>query len=74
MNHLEQLPVGDEPVIVDVVDPEGKPQLLLLLSLTAELGHSLDKLLEVDLATIIIIKNIYEPMPLVLSDSELEIG
>ena len=58
LNHLEQFPVGDEPIVVNVVDPEGEPQLLLLLCLDAELGHSLDKLLEVNLSAVIIIKNI----------------
>ena len=58
LNHLEQFPVGDEPIVVNVVDPEGEPELLLLLCLAAELGHSLDKLLEVNLSAVIIIKNI----------------
>ena len=56
--HLEQLPVGDEAVVIDVVDPKGEPQLLLFVRLAAELGHPLHKLFEVDLTTVIIVENI----------------
>ena len=56
--YLVQFPVRNVSIIVDVIDPEGKPQLLLFLGLAAELGHPLNKLLEVYLPTAVIVKNI----------------
>jgi hypothetical protein len=41
--HLKQFPVGDEPVIVHVVDSKREPQLRELVPLNAKLRDSLDK-------------------------------
>lgn len=46
---LKQLPIGYKPVVVHVIDAEREPQLRELVSLHAELGDSLDELLEVHL-------------------------
>lgn len=48
-HYLKQLPVGDEAVIVHVVDAEGEAQLGQLVALNAELRHALDELLEIHL-------------------------
>lgn len=50
--YLKEFTVGDEAVVVHVVDSEREPQLGQLVALHAELRHSLDELLEIDLETI----------------------
>lgn len=47
--YLEQFTVGDEPVVVHVIDAESETQFGQLVALHAELRHALDELLEVHL-------------------------
>jgi len=58
LQHLEQLPVGDEAVVIHVVDAEGEPHLALLVALHAELRHPLDELLEVDLPIAVSVEDV----------------
>jgi len=58
LQHLEQLPVRDEAVVIHVVDAEGEAHLALLVSLHAELRHALDELLEVDLAVAVCVEDV----------------
>ena len=59
---LEELPVADESVAVDVVDGEGEPELGLLVPLDAELADALDELLEVDLAVPVLVEDVNHPL------------
>ena len=56
--YLEEIWVWDVSVIVEVVNPEGKPQLGLYVGLGAELSHAAGELREVDLATPVRIKHL----------------
>ena len=56
--NLEQFPVRDETIIVDVVDLKGKPQLGLGVSLATEGGHPCDELCEVHLSAAVRIKHL----------------
>lgn len=60
--HLKQLPVRDEPVVVHVVYSERKFELGQLVALDTELGHALDKLLEVDLAVAVRVEDVYDAL------------
>lgn len=51
-NYLKEFTIGDETVVIHIVDSEREPQLGQLVALHAELRHSLDELLEIDLETI----------------------
>ena len=42
--NLEKFSIGDEAIIVHIVNAEGKPHLALFISFDTELGHSLDEL------------------------------
>ena len=57
LQHNKQLAVTDVPVAINVVDTEGKPQLLFLVALAAKGGQSRDKLLEVDVATTVFVED-----------------
>ena len=57
LEHNEELAVADEAVAVNVVDLEGKLQLLLLVALAAEGAQAGDELLEVDIATAVLVKD-----------------
>ena len=64
--HLEKLPIGDVPVIVDIVYSEGEFELAVLVPLDTELGHSLDELLEVDFTVAVVVKNFCKKLKLAL--------
>ena len=53
LEHLEELHVGDKAVVVNVVDPEGKPQFLFLVLLGAQLRQTHDKLTKLNLSTLL---------------------
>lgn len=57
LEHDEQLAVADEAVAVNVVDAEGKAQLLLLVALAAEGREPGDELLEVDVAAAVLVED-----------------
>ena len=57
LQHDEELTVADVAVAVDVVDAEGKAQLLLLVALAAEGAQARDKLLEVDVAAAVLVED-----------------
>lgn len=59
-HHLEnnkQLAVGNVTVPIDIVDLEGEPELLLLVSLAGEGAEARDKLLEVDISAAVLVKD-----------------
>lgn len=58
LEDLEELSVGDEPVIVHVVDAESEAQLRQLVALHAELRHALDELLEVHLSIAVSVEDV----------------
>ena len=58
LTDLEKLPVGDETIVVDVVDLESKLQLGLRVSLAAEGGHPCYELCEVHLSAVVGIKHL----------------
>ena len=57
LEHNEELAVADEAVAVNVVDAECEAQLLLLVAFAAEGREARDKLLEVDVATTILVED-----------------
>lgn len=59
LQHNKELPVADVSVTIDVIDLEGEPQFLFFIAFRAEGAKSRDKLLEVDIAASVFIKNGY---------------
>lgn len=56
LQHNEKFPIADISVAINVVHPEGKPQLLLLVPLAAERRQPRNKLLEVNVASPILVE------------------
>lgn len=56
LQHDEELAIADVAVAVDVIYPECKPQLLLLVSLAAEGRQPRHEFLEVDIAASVLVK------------------
>ena len=57
LKDLKELTVGDEAIVVDIVDLEGKTQLFLRAGTCRERVETLDELKERDVAIIIAVKN-----------------
>lgn len=57
LEHDEQLPVGNVAVAINVIDPEGKAQLLFLVTFGAKGRQTSHEFLEVDIATAVLIKD-----------------
>merc|ERR1719370_646511 len=62
LQHLEKLPIGDVPVIINIIYSEGKSQLAILVTLHTELRHSLNELLEINFSVAVIVKYFYHPL------------
>ena len=58
-SNLVELVVGDKPVLVDVVDVEGEPQLPVEVrfGVAGKVSQTDDELLEVDLAAQVVVEN-----------------
>jgi len=56
LQHYKQFAIADIPVPVDVIDPEGEPELLLLVSLGAERTEARHEFLEVDITAAIFVE------------------
>jgi len=61
LQHLVKLTIGHETIIVNIVDPECKSQLVLNVSFGAEMRKAHDELLEVDLPVAVIVKDVNHP-------------
>jgi hypothetical protein len=57
LEHGEELAVGDEAVVVDVVDLEGEAELVLLRSACAQGVKTLHELQEGDVSILVLIKD-----------------
>lgn len=57
LEHDKELAVADVTVTVDVVDAEGKAQLLFLVAFAAKGREARDKLLEIDITTTILVED-----------------
>ena len=57
LQYYEELAIADVAVAVDVVYAESESQLLLLVAFAAEGREARDKLLEVDVATTILVED-----------------
>jgi hypothetical protein len=57
LQHDKQLAIANVPIAIDIVNTEGKPQLLLLISFAAKGRQSRDKLLKVDVAAAVLVEN-----------------
>jgi hypothetical protein len=57
LEYYEELSVANVAIPIDVVDAEGKPELLLLVPLAAECRQARHELLEVDVAAAIFVED-----------------